>query len=284
MKAANTPILSTTMPTLGIIAGGGRLPLQLIECCRSSGRDFFVIALDGFADIAALSDTPHAVVRLGAVGESLEKLRDAGAQELVLAGHVKRPALSSLRPDLMGAKLIAKLGGAFFLGDDALLSAVVHFLESEGFSVLGADHVMANLLAPLGVLGSVSPDAQAQADIKQGLKVARALGAVDVGQAVIVEHGYVLGVEAAEGTDGLIARCAHLKREARAGVLVKLKKPQQDTRADLPSIGPDTVHALADAGFCGIAIESGGSLILDREKTLAAAQARGLFIVGIEHV
>ena len=283
MSAVAEAIDSTTKPMLGIIAGGGRLPLQLIECCQSSGRAFFVVALEGIADMSAINEVPHAVVRLGAVGESIGKLRAAGVQELVLAGRVKRPSLSSLRPDFLGAKLIAKLGGAFFSGDDALLSSVITFLEDEGFRVVGADTVMANLLAPPGVLGRISPDALAEVDILQGVKVAVALGAVDVGQAVIVEHGYVLGVEAAEGTDALISRCASLKREARGGVLVKLKKPGQEARADLPSIGPATIEQLADAGFSGIAVEAGGSLILDQDKTIAAADARGLFIVGVQH-
>lgn len=275
--------MHSTKPKLGIIAGGGRLPLQLIECCQSSGREFFVVALEGIADMAAINAVPHAVVRLGAVGESIGKLRAAGVKELVLAGRVKRPSLSSLRPDFVGAKLIAKLGGAFFSGDDALLSSVISFLEDEGFRVVGADAVMVNLLAPHGILGNISPDTLAEADILQGVKVAAALGAVDVGQAVIVEHGYVLGVEAAEGTDALISRCAGLKREVRGGVLVKLKKPGQEARADLPSIGPETIETLANAGFCGIALEAGGSLILDQDKTVAVANARGLFIVGVQH-
>ncbi len=283
--SAAAPNTSTeeTPCALGIIAGGGRLPLQLVECCEQSGRPYFVVALEGMADMEALKETPHAVVRLGAVGESLEILRKNDAREIVLAGRVKRPSLSGLRPDFVGAKLLARLGGAFFSGDDALLKAVIAFLEEEGFTVVGADAVMASLLAPLGILGNIAPDARAEADIAQGLKVALALGALDVGQAVIVEHGYVLGVEAAEGTDALIARCAGLKREAKGGVLVKLKKPAQEERADLPSIGPETVERLAACGFSGIAVESGASLILDREKTFARADALGLFIVGVSH-
>ncbi len=284
MSAAAATTSPERKPKLGIIAGGGRLPLQLIECCQSSGREFFVIALEGIADMGPITAVPHAVVRIGAVGESLEKLKAAGARELVLAGRVKRPALSGLRPDFVGAKLVARLGGAFFSGDDALLKSVISFLEDEGFSVVGADDVLSGLLAAPGVLGKVAPDARADADIAQGVKVARALGAVDVGQAVIVEHGYVLGVEAAEGTDQLIARCANLKREGKAGVLVKLKKPAQEGRVDLPSIGPDTVEKLAAAGFCGMAVEAGGSLIVDQDKTLARADALGLFIVGVVHV
>lgn len=284
MSAAAAIHTTDTEPKmLGIIAGGGRLPLQLMECCQSSGRPFFVVVLEGIADSEAFAAVPHAVVRLGAVGESLAHLKKAGAQELVLAGRVKRPSLASLRPDMVGAKLLGRLGAAFFSGDDALLKAVIAFLEEEGFGVVGADEVMGSLLAPLGVLGSIAPDGRAEADIAQGVKVATTLGALDVGQAVIVEHGYVLGVEAAEGTDGLIARCAGLKREGKAGVLVKLKKPAQDARADLPSIGPETVEKLAAAGFCGIAVASGGSLILDKAATIARADALGLFIVGVAH-
>jgi hypothetical protein len=283
MNGSAASALPVDMPKLGIIAGGGRLPLQLIECCQANARDFFVVALEGIADMTPLRGLPHVVVRLGAVGESLEQLHKAGAKELVLAGHVKRPSLSALRPDMMGAKLLARLGTAFFGGDDALLKAVAAFLEEEGFRVVGADEVLHSLLAPTGVLGSVTPDARDEADIAQGMKVALALGSLDVGQAVIVEHGYVLGVEAAEGTDALIARCASLKREARGGVLVKLKKPRQDGRIDLPTIGPETVEKLAAAGFCGIAVQSGGSLIVDQPVTIARANTLGLFIVGVLH-
>jgi DUF1009 family protein len=257
------------------------LPLELVNGCRQSGRDCFVVALDGIADVAALKDVPHAVVRIGAVGESLGHFKRAGAMQLVLAGHVKRPSIASLRPDAMGAKLIKKIGTAFFSGDDALLTAVVAFLEAEGFSVIGVDDVLQGLLTPEGALSAIQPDAQAQQDIAQGIRVAQALGALDVGQAVIVEHGYVLGVEAAEGTAELISRCAHLKRVPKAGVLVKLKKPAQEGRVDLPAIGPDTVKAVAAAGFCGIAVQTGGSIVLDKDAVAAQADALGIFVVGV---
>lgn len=273
---------SSAQPVLGIVAGGGRLPLQLIESCKAAGRPYFVVALEGIADAKALAGEPHAVVRIGAVGESLEHFRKQGASQLVLAGHVKRPSLTSLRPDMVGARLLARLGTSLmFAGDDAVLKTVVAFLEEEGFSVVGAENVMNDLLTPHGKMGKVAPDARAEADIAQGIKVAMALGALDVGQAVVVEHGYVLGVEAAEGTDALITRCAALKREKKAGVLIKLKKPTQDNRVDLPAIGPDTVKAIAAAGFAGIAVQTGGSLMLDREALISQADALGVFVVGI---
>jgi DUF1009 family protein len=269
--------------TLGIIAGGGHLPLQLAEHCRAIGRPIFIIAFENITDTKLLADAPHAIVRLGAVGEALSYLRNAGAQDIVIGGHMRRPALTSLRPDGTGAKMLAHLGRAFFAGDDALLRSVVSFLESEGFTVLSSQEVLSELVAPKGVLGKIVPTDEQHADILKGLSVARALGALDIGQAVIVEQGYVLGVEGAEGTDALIERCAQLRRQDKSGVLVKAKKPGQDARVDLPSIGAITVERVHAAGFAGIAVEAAASLILDRERVIAKADELGLFVVGIDH-
>lgn len=274
---------ATAQSTLGILAGSGRLPLQLLEICQSTGRDVFVLAFENSADVNAFSNVPHAVVRLGAVGEAIDHLRAANVGEVVMAGAIRRPNFSSLRPDRMGTKLLARMGGAFFSGDDALLKAIVGFLEEEGFKVIGSDDVMGGLVTPEGVLGRIRPDQQAKSDITKGLKVAKTLGELDIGQAVIVEHGYVLGVEAAEGTDALIERCARLRREQKGGVLVKACKPSQEKRVDLPSIGPDTVEKMHRAGFAGIAVEADSSLILDKENVIKKADELGLFVIGITH-
>jgi DUF1009 family protein len=279
----HTSRMSAASSTLGIIAGGGHLPAQLVESCQAMGRPVFVLAFEDSTDIESIRHVPHEVVRLGAVGEALKHLRNAGAKELVLAGKIRRPSITSLRPDVTGAKLLGRLGGAFFSGDDALLKAVIAFLEEEGFKVVGSDEILAGLMAPLGVLGKITPDARAKADIAHGMKVAKTLGQLDVGQAVIVENGYVLGMEAAEGTDALIERCAKLRREAKSGVLIKASKPEQETRADLPAIGPSTIEKLHDGGFCGVAIEADGGIILEREKTIARADTLGLFVVGVHH-
>jgi len=271
-----------TASTLGIIAGGGRLPVQLVESCEATGRPCFVLALQDAADVETISHVPHAVVRIGAVGETLEHLRKANVKELVLAGNVRRPSPFSLRPDVAGVKLLARLGKAFFAGDDALLKAVIAFFEDEGFKVIGSDEILRGLIAPEGVLGSIQPDVRAKADIFQGIKIAKTLGELDIGQAVIIENGYVLGVEAAEGTDALIERCSKLRREAKSGVLVKIRKPGQDNRADRPAIGIQTVEKIHAAGFSGVAIEAGGGIILDKDKTIAKADALGVFILGIK--
>jgi hypothetical protein len=137
-----------------------------------------------------------------------------------------------------------------------------------------------DLLAPEGMIGSIYPDKRAQADIETGAKIARAVGALDIGQAVIVQNGQILGIEAIEGTDALIARCAPLKLEPHGGVLVKVKKPQQEKRVDLPTIGIHTVEHIAECGFAGIAIEAGASLIVSRREVARRADALGVFIVG----
>ncbi len=270
-------------PALGIIAGGGDLPRIIIQSCIDQGRPFFVLALEDAAEEATvdLAGTHHAWIRFGGIGKALELARKHAVEEMVMAGHVTRPRLSSLRPDLKGAKLLARIGGQLISGgDNSLLSGIVSFLEEEGFRVSGADQFVQELLTPEGMIGSIYPDKRAQGDIEIGARIARAIGALDIGQSVVVENGLVLGVEAIEGTDGLIARCAHLKREDKGGVLIKVKKPQQEKRVDLPTIGVATVEQCAQSGLAGIAIEVGASLIINRREVARRADALGVFVIG----
>ncbi len=269
------------MTPLGIIAGGGPLPSQVAEAARQAGREVFIVALDGYADLPLVMPFPHALVRLGAAGRILALLREAGCQDLVLIGPVRRPSLLDLRPDGEGARILARIGRAAFGGDDGFLAAVVRVLGEEGFRILGAHEVLASAVGPEGLLTRLTPDAAAQADIARGVTVVRALGAVDVGQGCVVQQGIVLAVEAIEGTDQMLARAAGLARPGPGGVLVKLVKPGQDRRADLPMIGPRTIDAAAAAGLRGIAFEAGGTLFTERAACVARADAAGLFLLGI---
>ena len=219
---------------------------------------------------------------MGAAGEILALLRRHGCTDLVLVGPVRRPSLLDLRPDAEGARILARIGRAAFAGDDGLLAAVVRVLGEEGFRVLGAHEVVTEAVGPKGVLGSIRPDAAARADIDRGAAVTRALGSVDVGQGCVVQQGIVLAVEAIEGTDAMLARAAALARPGPGGVLVKLVKPGQDRRADLPTIGPATVRAAQTAGLRGIAFEAGGTLLTDRAACIAEADGAGLFLIGID--
>ena len=162
--------------------------------------------------------------------------------------------------------------------------AVVAELEREGFRVIGPDQILRKGLAPEGALGRLRPDAEAMADIAHGARIARALGVLDIGQAVVVQQGLVLGVEAIEGTDELIRRCAGLHREGVGAILVKVEKPGQERRADRPTIGLQTVELAAAAGLRGIAIEAGTTIVIDRDKVAAAADRVGLFVFGIRRM
>lgn len=265
---------------LGVIAGGGDLPARLVMAARAQGRDVFVLALETFAEPTLVQGVDHAWVRIGAVGEVIRLLRAANVREVVMAGKVKRPSVFGLGLDAMGAKFLARAGARALKGDDGLLAGIVEIFEEQGFRVVGADTVMAGLLAPDGPLGAMVPDEIARADIARGFEVAKALGALDVGQAVVVQHGVVLGVEAVEGTDALLARVGPLRRGDPGGVLVKAIKPKQERRVDLPTIGVMTLENCAAAGLRGVAIESGAAMIVDRAAVAAAADRLGLFVVG----
>jgi hypothetical protein len=265
---------------LGIIAGAGSLPRRIIAGCRDAGREVFVLALEGAAEPPTIAGVPHAWCRLGAAATGLDLLRAHGVADLVLAGGVPRPSLAMLRPDWRAAKFLARVGYRA-LGDDGLLSAVIKELEREGFRVIGPDRLLAEAEMPEGLLGAVAPDDEARADIARGLQLARAIGALDIGQAVVVQQGLVLGVEAIEGTDGLLRRCAGLRRDGPGGVLVKVAKPGQETRADRPTIGPLTVALAAECGLRGIAGEAGATLVLDRAEIVRLADRTGIFVVGV---
>ncbi len=268
--------------TLGIIAGGGPFPGRVGAAAQAAGRPVFIVALRGFADPAVIAPFPHADVRMGAGGEILSQLRRHGCKDVVLIGPVRRPSLADIRPDTEGARILARIGRAAFSGDDGLLAAVVRVLGEEGFRVLGAHEVLTDAVGAAGVLGCHGPDADASADIARGVAVTRALGAVDVGQGCVVQQGIVLAVEAIEGTDAMMARAAGLARPGPGGVLVKLVKPGQERRADLPTIGPATLRAAAASGLRGVAFEAGGTLLTDRAGCVEAADAAGLFLIGID--
>lgn len=267
-------------PRLALVAGSGELPARILGACLAAGRPCFVMAIEGHADPALVADVPHAWVRLGAAATAVDRLKAEGVEEVVLAGAVRRPSVAELRPDLRTLRFltgVARHAG----GDDALLGAVVRAIEAEGFRVVAAETLVRDIAIEQGVAGRHVVPADARADIARGIAVVRALGAADVGQAAVVQQGIVLAVEAAEGTDALIARSAALRRAGPGGVLVKMAKPGQEVRIDRPTIGPTTVEAAAAAGLRGIAIDAGAAFVIDRPATVAAADAAGLFLVGI---
>ncbi len=265
---------------LGIVAGSGDLPGRIAGVCRDTGRDHFVLAIKGHADPALFSDGAQEWIRLGEGGRGIDILHENGVRDIVFAGAVRRPSLLELRPDRRTALFFARLGKAW-IGDDSLLKALVGELEGEGFRIVAPDELMKDALAVEGVYGRHAPDGTASDDIARGFSLLRSLAAQDVGQSVVVQQGIILGIEAAEGTDALIRRCGALQRQGHAGILVKGHKSGQERRLDLPAVGEETVRAAIEAGLRGIAVEAERTLVFDRDRMVRAADAAGIFLVGV---
>lgn len=271
---------------LAMICGGGSLPIAVAEYVASRGRQVVLFPLYGAAEGIPVERFTHHWIHIGQAGKFLRTARAAGCRDLVLIGSLVRPSIWRVRPDLKGLSLITRTIAAYRGGDNHLLSGMGKMMEEEGFRLLGAHEVAPEILMPEGVLGSAQPSERDRADIALGLQYLRAAGPFDVGQAVVVAGKHVLAVEAVEGTDQMLARVAELRANGRLqgatgiGVLVKAPKPGQDLRYDMPSIGPRTVEAVAQAGLAGIAVVAGGSIVAEAEKLIAAADSAKIFVIG----
>jgi UDP-2,3-diacylglucosamine hydrolase len=271
---------------LGLIVGGGDLPRAIALAVRDAGRQVFVVSLAGIAD-GWVSDFPHQSFSPGEPGRIIKALKDAGVAEVLLAGKVERPKFSEMKLDAKGILLLPKAVAAAKRGDDALLRFIVGICEDEGLHAVGVAEAAPALVADEGALGRNVPDAQQRADIEQAFRIVHALGGLDVGQAAVVCEGLALAVEAAEGTDAMLARVGTLRETLRGtndrmrGVLVKALKPTQDAKTDMPVVGVHTVRNAAAVFLSGIALEAGAALILDKQAVKAEADRLGLFVIGI---
>ena len=270
---------------LGIIAGGGELPRAIAASARGAGREVFVLALAGMTDAWA-ADYPHETVALGELGRAMRALKTHGVGDVTLAGKVQRPKFSEIKLDARAVLAAPRVLAAALKGDDALLRSLVDMFEREGMRVVGAAEAAPDLIAKPGTMGRVKPTPENDCDIDHAFRIARAIGALDVGQAAIVCAGLTLAVEAAEGTDAMIARVTALPEHFRGskaklrGALVKAPKPIQDGKTDLPVVGVQTIRNAHAVALAGVAVEAGGALIVDREAVVAEADKLGLFLVG----
>lgn len=273
---------------LGIIAGHGRLPLHVANAARRAGEDPYIYQLNGESD-QDWSGFEHGTFQLGDMPGIAAGFRKAGVSRVVMSGGVqKRPHWHNVRPTWRTLTVVPEVLRALTgYGDDRLLRLVIGLLEREGVEVVGAHSVAPDILAQIGQAGRHAPDKRDQVDIRAGMQAAHALGHLDIGQGAVSVGGRVVALEGLEGTDAMLERVAGLRAEGRlsprrSGVLVKLCKPGQDMRADLPSVGPKTVATAMQAGLKGVAVEAGRSLVLDREQMIDDADAAGIFLVGVE--
>lgn len=276
---------------LGILACAGSLPIEIAEAATKAGRGVHLVGIAGFAEpgIAAYS---HEFVNLGQIGGMLSSLRRAGCRDLVIAGALRRPNLLKVRVDHGFFRAIRTVLRLTRGGDDSVLRRVVRFFEGEGFEVVGVDRIAPHLLAGIGALGSIEPRVEHLRAISRASALLRALGAFDVGQGAIGDGNRIVAVEGVRGTDAMLeqVRSWHADAAGRTGddrdlsgaVLVKLPKPGQELRVDLPAIGPGTVERAHACGLAGIVVAAGRALVLERAQMVAMADAHGLFVLGVE--
>jgi DUF1009 family protein len=272
---------------VGLIAGGGAMPFAVADSMRARGVQPVLFALKGACDPEAVARFRHHWISVGQVGRAIKLFRAENCRDLVFIGTLVRPALSEVRLDWTTLRVLGRVWAAFRGGDDHLLSGIGRILEQDGFRMVGIHDVAPDLLMPEGCLTRTAPDPNAAGDIARGREVLAALSPFDIGQAAVVIDGHVVGVEDIEGTDGLLARVARLRKEGRIraktmrGVLVKAPKRGQDLRFDLPTIGSRTIEGAAAAGLAGIAIIAGNTIVADPQAMIEAADAAGLFVTGL---
>ena len=283
--------MTDTVPKLtspvGLIAAGGAMPFAVAESLLARGITPILFAIRGACDPKALQRFRHHWISIGQIGRAKKLLRAEGCRDVVFIGALVRPALSEIRIDLGTLRVLGDIWDSFRGGDDHLLSGIGRIFERDGFRMRGIKDVAPDLLMPEGCLTRTTPDATASSDIARGREVLRALGPFDIGQAVAVIDGHVVGVEDIEGTDGFLARIAALRQSGRIraaqgrGVLIKEPKRGQDLRFDLPTIGPRTVEGAVGAGLAGIAVAAGNTLLADPQAMIEMADRRGLFVIGV---
>jgi len=263
---------------LGIIAGKGLLPSEIAKLHLKNGGSVCIAAIDRDTDISLIANYPYKHFSLGLAGALLEYFTENQVKDIIMIGGVSRPDLKSLKVDIIGSVLMSKILKEKFLGDDNILRVVADFIESKGFRIRSPKNLLKFDLYENTYITKTFPSKQDKRDIDVGLKLLRNLGDLDVGQSAIVYDGYVLGIEAAEGTDNLIRRCELLRKDNKGGVLIKMSKSSQDMRLDVPTIGPDTIFYLAKHGYNGVGIEKAGVIIVKPEETIELLNKNKLFI------
>lgn len=272
---------------LAVVCGGGALPFAVADAVKGRGRDIVLFPIRGFVDPQAVAGYPHRWIAIGQLGRLLRLAAQEGCGEMVWIGTVLRPSLWQIRFDLATLRELPKILAGFRGGDDHLLTALGRIFEEHGLKLIGAHEVAPEILVRPGALGRLTPGAGDRADIARGLSVLAATGPFDIGQAVVVADNHVLAIEAAEGTDNMLARIAELRSQGRVrakvgtGVLVKAAKAGQDRRFDLPSIGPRTVAGVARAGLAGLAVVAGDVIIAEPQQVAVAADAARVFVAGV---
>ncbi|MDR2527311.1 MAG: UDP-2,3-diacylglucosamine diphosphatase LpxI [Rickettsiales bacterium] len=270
------------MKKIGIIAGTGELPLEVIKQCKSKKIQPFVVFIKGYEENKTYVKDENITISFGQVGKVFSFFKKNGVKMIVFAGAVRQPNLKNILPDFKGIYLLIRLLKLKLTGDDLLLRNVIKFAEENGFKIIPA-HKFLGQKIPVGAIGTYGiPHKDYLIDIELGVKFLKEIGKFDAGQSVAVQNGKIIGVECVEGTKKLIERCGELReRKGRKPILVKIKKNTQTDKADLPAIGENTIKQLKDANFIGVAMDSKNGIIIKQTKTTELANKEKILIYGI---
>jgi len=266
------------LPNLGIIAGKGSLPYLIVNNYAKQGGKCYIAAIEDEADIEQIKDFEYKLFKIGMVGATIKYFKEHNVQNIVFVGGINRPNFKNLSVDKTGSLLLFKIIGQKIRGDDNLLRIVADFFEGYGFKIISSSEIYQNQQCDSNIVTNNNPISSDKKDIELGMKLLKHLSKFDIGQSVIVEDGYILGIEAAEGTDNLIARCADLRKKPHGGILIKIPKLGQDDRLDLPTIGIDTIKNLAKYNYSGVAIQKNTVIIAEEERAIALANEHKIFI------
>jgi len=287
----NAPAPNVGQGPVAIICGGGSFPFTVADSLQKSGRGVVLFALRGWADADRIKNYPHHWANVAQLGRFLRLARREGCRDVIFIGTLLRPSFMQLiQFDLATLRVLPSAIRHFYGGDDHLLTGMAKMLEGFGFRLLGAHEVAPEILVAEGALGQCAPSERDRADIRRGFEVLRTMGPLDIGQAVVVAERHVIAVEAAEGTDQMLARVADLRRTRRfrapvgTGVLVKAPKLGQDRRFDLPSIGPKTIEGIAEAGLAGLAVIAGGTIVAEPQIVVQKADRAKVFVAGLAEI
>ena len=266
------------LPNLGIIAGSGSLPRLIAGNYIKQGGKCYIAAIKDEADIDQIKNFEYKVLKIGMVGEAIRYFKGNEVQNIVFIGGVNRPHFKNLAVDKIGGLLLFKIVRQKIRGDDSLLKTVADFFESYGFKVISSDEIYKNQQCNSNIITDTNPTSSDKNDIELGIKLLNHLSSFDIAQSAIIDSAYILGIEAAEGTDNLIMRCADLRKNPYGGVLVKIPKSGQDNRLDMPTIGPNTIKNIAKCNYKGVAIQKNNVIIVEEELTIKLANEHKIFI------
>jgi len=262
--------------SIGIIAGGGKFPLMAADSARKQGFHVVAVAHQGDTD-PALADVTDKItwVKLGQLGKIIRVFKEEGVRKALMAGSISKSRMfGRAMPDLKGIALISRLA---ILHDDGILRAVASEFAKEGIEIVSSTHYLPELIAPKGCLTKKRPDKAQEEDIRLGWKVAKELGRLDVGQCVVIRNRTVLALEAIDGTNETIARGGNIA--GKKAVVIKVSKPDQDLRFDVPSVGLETVEVMSRVRASVLAVEAGKTLLFDRQEMIEYADKAGISIV-----